>query len=75
MILSVAHGGVWEPSGCLAPPGRGGAEGQPDTHSVFGIDVQAQGQKVLHNLHVPRADCHVQGGAQQLRGEETGTAG
>lgn len=51
------------------------ARDDSDTHSVFGIDVQAQGQKVLHDLHVPCSDGHMQGGAQQLGGKEAGNAG
>lgn len=58
-----------------APLWCGWAGESPDTHSVFGIDVLAQGQEVLHDLHVPCANRHVQGGAQQLRREEAGTIG
>lgn len=66
--------GMWEPAGCLRPVvGLGRRE--PDTYSVFGVDVLAQGQEVLHDLHVPCPHCHVQGGAQQLSREEAGTIG
>lgn len=50
--------------GLPAPPVVGLGRENPDTHSVLGIDVLAQGQKVLHDLHVPCAHRHVQGGAQ-----------
>ena len=67
----MVHGSKWEPSGDTGSPLRQGwAGGNPDTHSVFGIDVQAQGQKVFHNLHLPRPDCHMQRGAQQLGGRK-----
>lgn len=51
---------------------HGGAQpGVFGTHSVSSVDVWAQGQKVLHDFHLPCADCHMQRGAQQLDEKET----
>lgn len=37
---------------------------EASTHSVFGIDIQAQGKKVFHDLHMSSTDGNVQGSAQ-----------